>query len=195
MRAISATKGDGDHGGEPVFCCRHRPEPRHQSLEKRLVGVMRAVADAHASRMSPDTRRQKQKLQPGRGQRSVAQRFHLGLLFPVEQHQPAVEVVSQHGELKVNAVHRPPSRRMSREPGIIFCFLNEILGARPLVIEPRQESNPAAYVGDEYAIAVFRSLCLAARLRTSPTSRKKAQGSMCFTLTPRVRTSVARWWH
>jgi hypothetical protein len=106
--------------------------------------------------MSPDARRQKQKLQPGRGQRSVAERFHFGLLFPVEQHQPAVEVVSQHGELKVNAVHRPPSRRMSREPGIIFCFLNEILGARPLVIEPRQESDPAAYVGDEYAIAVFR---------------------------------------
>src|SRR6202035_2599501 len=34
--------------------------------------------------------------------------------------------------------------------------LNEILAARPRVIEPRQESDPAAYVGDEYAIAVFR---------------------------------------
>src|SRR6267378_3077499 len=64
--------------------------------------------------------------------------------------------ISQHGELKVNAVHRPPPRRMSRQTSIIFCFLNEVLRARALIVEPRQESDPTAYVRDEYAIAVFR---------------------------------------
>src|SRR5690349_2870974 len=45
---------------------------------------------------------------------------------------------------------------MVRHAGIVFGFLNEILRACPLVVEPRQHGDPVAHIGDEYAVAVLR---------------------------------------
>ena len=45
---------------------------------------------------------------------------------------------------------------MVRQAGIVLSFLDEVLRARPLIVEPRQQSDPGSHIGDEDAIAVFR---------------------------------------
>src|SRR5215468_3099555 len=60
---------------------------------------------------------------------------------------------------------------MVRHSGVVFGFLDEVLGARPLIVKPREQGNPIHHIGDEDAIAVFRGveqlilLGLAARRR------------------------------
>ena len=44
---------------------------------------------------------------------------------------------------------------MRREPRLVFGFFDEILRARPLMVEPRQKRDPTADIRDEYAIAVL----------------------------------------
>src|SRR6516225_376092 len=156
MRDTSAAQGEGNHGEEAVCLCRDRSQPHHQTIEYGLLGIVVAVADADSPGMTPDACRQEQEPEPRSGPSSVAECFHRGLFFPVEQHQPAVEVVRQHGELEENAVHRPPARGMVRHAGIVFGFFNEILRTRPLVVEPREHGDPAAHIRDEYAVAVLR---------------------------------------
>ena len=97
-------------------------QPIHQSLEQSSLRVLIAVADAHSSGMAPDFGRQKQKTQSRRRQSRM---FHLGCvgrLFPVEQQQPAVQVVGQHGQLKVNAVHGPAIGGMRSQPRIVVAI-------------------------------------------------------------------------
>ena len=40
--------------------------------------------------------------------------------------------------------------------GVVFGFLDEILRARALVVEPSQQSDAARHVGGEHAVAVLR---------------------------------------
>src|SRR5256884_9144954 len=86
--------------------------------------------------MTPDLGRQKQKTQSRRGQLRM---FHLrwvGRLFPIEEHQPAVEVVGQHGQLEMHAVHGPTIRGMRSQPRIVVGFLDQVLRGGTLTIKP-----------------------------------------------------------
>src|ERR1700688_2795424 len=62
-------------------------------------------------------------------------------LFPLEQQQPAIQVVGQHHQLKMHAVGRPAPGRMRRQAGIVIAFLDQILRPSPLVVEPDQQIN------------------------------------------------------
>src|SRR3984893_7516043 len=44
---------------------------------------------------------------------------------------------------------------MRRQTSIIIGFLNQILRARPLIVEPHQQIGGLLHVGDEYTIAVL----------------------------------------
>src|ERR1039457_5302107 len=91
--ASSATKSCWYDRCESVDAIGDEPQAIHQPLKDSFLLVMIAVADAHASGMAPDLGRQKQKTQSRRRQSRM---FHLGCvgrLFPMEQQQPAVQVV------------------------------------------------------------------------------------------------------
>src|SRR6266699_5638888 len=97
---------------------------------------MVTVADAYSASMAPDLGRQKQKTQSCRRQLYV---FHLrcvGCLFPIEEHQPAIQVVSQHGQLEMNAVHGPAIRGMRGQPRIVIGFFDQVLRGGTLTIKP-----------------------------------------------------------
>ena len=120
--ASSATKSCGYDRCESVDAIGDEPQAIHQPLKDSFLLVMIAVADAHASGMAPDLDRQKQKTQSRRRQSRM---FHLGCagrLFPIEQQQPAVQVVGQHGQLKVNAVHGPVLGGMRSQPRIVVAI-------------------------------------------------------------------------
>ena len=62
---------------------------------------------------------------------------------------------------------------MRCQSGIIVGLFDEILGSRPLVIEPDQRIDRPRHVGDEHPIEVFRAveqLVLLALFRFSPSS-------------------------
>lgn len=65
MRSSSTAQGDSDHWKETSFRLGDSYESLHEAIKDTLIGVMIAVADTHAAGMSPDSRRQKQELQPG----------------------------------------------------------------------------------------------------------------------------------
>ena len=69
----SAEQGARNYRSEAFLRCGNGPEPVHQALKDTLVRIMIAVANAHSTRVAPDPRRQKQKLQPGGGERGVAE--------------------------------------------------------------------------------------------------------------------------
>ena len=50
----------------------------------------------------------------------------------LEQQQPAIEVVGQHRQLKMNAVGGPAPGRIGRQTRIVVGFLDQILGPSAL---------------------------------------------------------------
>jgi len=93
----SAEQGGGDDRGKPEVGGGDGPQTIHEPLKQASVGVMVAVTDADSARVAPDPGRQKEKFQPGGGQRRMPERVHFGVFFAIEQHEPTVQVVSQHG--------------------------------------------------------------------------------------------------
>src|SRR6266478_8658352 len=79
-------------------------QPFHQPLKQSSLRVVIAVADPDATGVAPDFRCQEQETQTRDGQGGVLEFRYRRLLFPLEQHQPTVEVVGQHRDLKMNAV-------------------------------------------------------------------------------------------
>ena len=71
-----------------------------------------------AACVTPDLGRHEQEAEPRGRQRRVPQFGGISLRLAVEQHQPAIQVVRQHGQLEVIAVHVKPAGRMRRQPGI-----------------------------------------------------------------------------
>src|ERR1035437_1995184 len=92
------------NGSEPKAWRTNRAQSVHQSLQQTALLVMVAVADPSSPRVPPDLGGDKQKAQPCRRQGSVFHALNLVLGFAIEQQQPTVEVVRQHGQLKVVAV-------------------------------------------------------------------------------------------
>src|SRR5258708_32194801 len=45
---------------------------------------------------------------------------------------------------------------MRRQTRIVISFLDQILCARSLIVEPRQQTDGVRHIGDEHAIAVLR---------------------------------------
>src|SRR5437868_1882049 len=88
----------------------------------------------------------------------MLQLLDLALFLALEQPQPAVQVIGQHHQLKMHAVHAPAPRRMGRQPGIVVSFLNEVLRPSPLVIEPHQQVNGILQVGHEHSVAVLGTI-------------------------------------
>jgi len=64
-----------------------------------------AVAHSSAAGVTPDLGGHKEEAEPRGRQGRVPQRSGVGLRLAVEQHQPAVQVVGQHRQLKVIPVH------------------------------------------------------------------------------------------
>ena len=77
----SVAKRDRDDRHKAAGVAGHRPQPLHEALKETGFCVMIAVADAHSSRVPPDSRCQKEKLQTCSGERGVLQRFHFGFLL------------------------------------------------------------------------------------------------------------------
>jgi hypothetical protein len=65
----------------------------------------------------------------------MPQLFHLGLLLALEQKQPTIQVIGQHGQLKMHAVHAPAPERMGRQAGVVVGLLYEVLSPGTPVIE------------------------------------------------------------
>src|SRR5215467_16097548 len=108
MRArISTAERDGYYGHESPLPEADGPQSVHESAKDSLLVVMVAVAHADSSRVAPDLGGQKQKPQTSRRQRRVLQSVEFGRFLAIEQHQPAVQVVGQHRQLEVVAVHDP----------------------------------------------------------------------------------------
>ena len=145
----------GQHGPEPGPFARDRPQSVHQSLKDSLLGIMIAVADTDPTGVAPDLGREKQKPQTGCRQRGVLQRFYFGLLLAVEQHQPTVQVVGQHRQLEVIAVHHPPPRGIRLQARIVVGFLDQVLRPGPLIVEPHQQIDGALDVGDEDPVGIL----------------------------------------
>src|SRR5215475_12427744 len=80
-------------------------QARHEALEGCLFFVVIAVADARATGMMPDFGGDEEKTKSRCGQRRMLKRVNVGLWFAVEQHQPCGQVISEHGQLKMIAVH------------------------------------------------------------------------------------------
>ena len=93
---------------------------------------MTPVADSGPPAMAPNPRRQIQHPQPGCGHRPVRQILHLGVVLALKQRQPAVQVVSQHADLKVVGVRRPDPRWMCRQARVVVGFFDQILLAAGL---------------------------------------------------------------
>ena len=74
---------------------------------------------------------------------------HLRRFLALEQQQPAVEVVGQHGQLKMNAVDGPAPGRMGHQTRIVVGFLDQILGPSALIVEPHQQVDGTFYIGHE----------------------------------------------
>src|SRR6266540_5338827 len=80
----------------PVICCqwgRGTGTLWPLRLKSPCSGLMIAVADSHPAGVTPDFGGQKQKAQPRSRQRCMLQFTGAGLLLPVEQHQPTVQIV------------------------------------------------------------------------------------------------------
>ena len=80
------------------------------------------------------------------------------VFLPVEQQQPAVQVVGQHCDLKLNAVHRPALGGMCSQPGIVVGFLDQVLGCGPLIVERHQYVDRALHVRHKDPIEILRGL-------------------------------------
>ena len=72
MRDLSAAQGRRNHGEETLRVCSDRSQPHHQTIENGLLGIVVAIADADASGMTPDARRQEQESEPRSGQLRAA---------------------------------------------------------------------------------------------------------------------------
>ena len=81
----------------------------------------------------------------------------LHLFFPVEQQQPAIQVVSQHRQLEMHAVGRPPRGRVHRQSRVVVGFFDQILSPGALVIKPHQQVDGFFPVGHKNAIDVLRA--------------------------------------
>ena len=121
--ASSAMQGGGWDRCKSVGAIGDGLQPIHQPLKDSFLLVMIALVDAHSAGMLPDLGLQKQKTQLRRGQLRMFQFCCVGRLFPIEQGQPAVQVVGQHGQLKVNAVHGPALGGMRRQPASLLASL------------------------------------------------------------------------
>ena len=98
---------------------------------------MVAVADASAAGMTPDFSSDEEKPESGCGQRRMLQRVHVGLGLAVKEHEPGVQAIGQHGQLKMIPVHVKAARGMGCQSGVIVGFFDQVLGSGPLVVEPR----------------------------------------------------------
>jgi len=72
----------------------------------------------------------------------------------MEQLHPDVQVVGEHRHLKEIAIHIEPLRRMRRQAAVVVGFLDEILRASTLIVEPDHIGDRLGHVGDEDAIDV-----------------------------------------
>jgi hypothetical protein len=108
--------------------------------------------------MAPDARGQEQKALPRGSQRGVLHGLHRGVLLAVEQLQPAIQVVGQHGDLEPVGVHDPAIGGMRRQASVVVGFLNEVLGAGTLVVEPDQQIQGLVHVCDENPVDVLRRI-------------------------------------
>ena len=79
---------------------------------------MVAVADASAAGMTPDFSSDEEKPESGCGQRRMLQRVHVGLGLAVKEHEPGVQAIGQHGQLKMIPVHVKAARGMGRQSGV-----------------------------------------------------------------------------
>src|SRR5438270_2805781 len=109
MRSCSAGQRRDQYGSKPLPLRSNFPEPVQQSTEDSFFLVVIAIADTHTPSVTPDLGREKQEAQACRRQRGVLERCYLGVFLAVEQHQPAVQVVGQHHQLEMVAVHHPTS--------------------------------------------------------------------------------------
>ena len=91
--------------------------------------------------MPPDLGRHEQKAQPRRRQGGVPQLLRGGVGFALEQQQPAVEVVGQHDQLKVIAVHVKAARRMGRQSGVVVGFFDKVLRPGALIVKPHHHRD------------------------------------------------------
>src|SRR5437773_2811404 len=117
---------------------------------------MIAVPHQHSAGVAHDLGCQEQETQSRGRQRGVAQILGLGLLLPVEQHQPAVQVIGQHGQLEVHTVHGPSPRGMRRQARIVVGFFDQVLRPRPLSVKTHHRVDRRVEVGHEYPMAVLR---------------------------------------
>jgi hypothetical protein len=95
-----------------------------------------SVADAHACGTTPVARGEKQKAQPRRGQGGVLDGLQRGLLLTMEQLQPTIQVLGQHGDVEPVVVCHPAVRTMRGQAGIVIGFLDEVLGRGAMVVKP-----------------------------------------------------------
>ena len=163
----SAKRRD-DNGRETEWARDDVSQARHQTLEGCLLFVMVAVADAGATSMTPDLGGDEEKAESGGGQRRMLERVDVGLRFAVEQHQPSIQVVSEHGQLKMIPIHVKAAGGMGRQSRIIVGLFDQILGPSALVIEPHDQRDWIFQVRHEHSVFMrtrFKQLILDLILR------------------------------
>ena len=86
---------------------------------------------------------------------------HVGDLrgfLPLEQQQPAIQVVGQHHDLEPVGIHHPALGGVRRQAGVVIRFLDQVLGRGSAPIESHQCIQWRAHVGDEDPIGVLRRI-------------------------------------
>jgi hypothetical protein len=155
---FSAPQGSGDHGRESVSAGGDRAQALHQPVEKAALLVMVAIADAYTPGMPPDLGCQEQEPQPRRRPGGMRYVRALGGFLPLEQQQPAVQVLSQHHDLEPVGVHHPALGRVRCQAGVVVGFLDQVLGRGAPAVEPHQRIQRCVHVRDEDLIGIFRRI-------------------------------------
>ena len=123
-------------------------------LKRPCFGVLVAVSDADAAAMRADLGDDEQEPEPGRGQGDVGEGLGIVLRLPMEQLQPDVQVVGEHGHLEMDRVGVEPFRRMRRQAGVVVGFPDQIFRCGPLVVEPDGVGDRLGQIRDEDAVDV-----------------------------------------
>src|SRR5207302_9720657 len=59
------------------------------------------------------------------------------------------QIVGQHRQLEMIAIHVEAARRMRRQPGIVVRLLDQVFGTAPLVVKPDHEVDRIGQVGSQ----------------------------------------------
>jgi hypothetical protein len=96
-----------------------------------------------------------QKSQPGSGKRRVLERLGSIGRLSVDEHEPGIEIVGQHGQLEMILVGDKNARRIRSQSCIVIRFFDQVLGTGSLTIKPDEIPNRFVHVGHKNSILVL----------------------------------------